>query len=93
MSIPQTAKTHIRHKPFVVKVWNFVKDVIIDVVTGIRKFWETNGEKIWNTVKTIFTNIWMCVKSAFSIIGDALNKFSRTCHIAEPCNGGNGDKS
>ena len=62
-------------KPFVVKVWNFVKDVIIDVVTGIRKFWETNGEKIWNTVKTIFTNIWMCVKSAFSIIGDALNKF------------------
>ena len=75
-AIWKTVKTIFgKIKPYAEKVWNFVKDVVIDVVTAIRKFWETNGAKIWNTVKTIFTNIWTCVKSAFSIIGDALNKF------------------
>ncbi len=48
---------------------------IIDTVKAIKQFWEKNGKKIWNTVKTIFTNIWMCVKNAFSIIKDSLNKF------------------
>lgn len=62
-------------KPYAEKVWEFVKDVVIDVVTAIRKFWKTNGTKIWKTVKTVFSNIWKCVKSAFSIIGNALLKF------------------
>ncbi len=62
-------------KPYALKVWNFVKDVVIDIVSGIKKFWADNGEKIWNTVKVVFTNIWTCIKSAFSIIGNSLTKF------------------
>ena len=57
------------------KVWPYIKMIVVDTVKAIKAFWEKNGEKIWNTVKTIFTNIWMCVKSAFSIIKDSLNKF------------------
>jgi len=57
------------------KVWPYVKMIVVDTVKAIKQFWEKNGKKIWNTVKTIFTNIWMCVKSAFSIIKDSLNKF------------------
>ncbi|MCM1296234.1 MAG: phage tail tape measure protein [Muribaculaceae bacterium] len=57
------------------KVWPYVKMIVVDTVNAIKQFWEKNGAKIWNTVKTIFTNIWTCVKAAFSIIGDALNKF------------------
>lgn len=57
------------------KVWPYVKMIVVDTVKAIKQFWEKNGKKIWNTVKTIFTNIWMCVKSTFSIIKDSLNKF------------------
>ena len=57
------------------KVWPYIKMIVVDTVNAIKAFWEKNGEKIWNTVKTIFTNIWMCVKSAFSIIKDSLSKF------------------
>ena len=57
------------------KVWPYIKMIVIDTVNAIKTFWEKNGEKIWNTVKTIFTNIWMCVKSAFAIIKESLNKF------------------
>ena len=57
------------------KVWPYIKMIVIDTVNAIKTFWEKNGEKIWNTVKTIFTNIWTCVKSAFSIIKDSLAKF------------------
>ncbi len=57
------------------KVWPYIKMIVVDTVNAIKAFWEKNGEKIWNTVKTIFTNIWTCVKSAFSIIKDSLAKF------------------
>ena len=57
------------------KVWPIVKQVVIDAVSAIKKFWDTYGEKIWNTVKTVFTNVWNSIKSALSIIGDAVSKF------------------
>ena len=57
------------------KVWPYIKMIVVDTVNAIKAFWEKNGEKIWNTVKTVFTNIWTCVKSAFSIIKDSLAKF------------------
>ena len=62
-------------KPYAEKVWNFVKDVVVDVVTGIKNFWEKNGKKIWETVKDIFSKIWQVVSAAFSNIMNALGKF------------------
>ena len=58
-----------------VKIWGTVKDIVIDAVKGIRKFWEKNGAKIWAVVKKIFTNIWKCIKAAYENIGNALAKF------------------
>ena len=57
------------------KIWGTVKDIVIDAVKAIQRFWEKNGAKIWATVKKIFTAIWECIKAAYANIGDALAKF------------------
>ena len=57
------------------KVWGVVKDIVIDAVKSIQRFWEKNGEKIWATIKKIFTAIWTCIKAAYTNIGNALAKF------------------
>lgn len=62
-------------KPYAEKVWNFVKDVVIDVVTAIKNFWQKHGKKIWETVKDIFSKIWQVVSACFTNIMNALGKF------------------
>lgn len=57
------------------KVWGVVKDIVIDAVTAIQAFWAKNGETIWATVKTLFTNIWNIVSTAFDIIYNAVVSF------------------
>lgn len=57
------------------KVWGVVKDIVIDAVTAIQAFWTKNGETIWATVKTLFTNIWNIVSTAFDIIYNAVVSF------------------
>lgn len=57
------------------KVWNAVKDVVIETVEAIQEFWSEHGEAIWETVKTLFTRIWEIVQTAFDIISDAVVKF------------------
>lgn len=56
-------------------VWPIVRDIVLDVVSAIKKFWEENGAKIWAVVSELFTNIWNIVKTAFSIISGAVMKF------------------
>lgn len=56
-------------------VWPIVRDIVLDVVSAIKRFWEENGAKIWAVVSELFTNIWSIVKTAFSIISGAVMKF------------------
>lgn len=56
-------------------VWPIVRDIVLDVVSAIKKFWEENGAKIWAVVSELFTNIWNIIKTAFSIISGAVMKF------------------
>ncbi len=70
-----TKKIFDKIKPYVEKVWNFVKFIIIDCISAIRKFWDKNGAKLWNGIKRIFSKISVCVKAAFDVIWKALNKF------------------
>lgn len=56
-------------------VWPIVRDIVLDVVSAIKEFWEENGAKIWAVVSELFTNIWNIIKTAFSIISGAVMKF------------------
>lgn len=59
----------------VAKVCGIVKDIVLDLVSILVRFWKENGETIWTTVKTIFTQIWNVIKLCFDIIVDAVMKF------------------
>jgi len=70
-----TGKVFIGIAKLTAKVWPYVEKIITDTVTGLKNFWEKNGEKIWAVVSNLFNLIWQAAKTAFDIILSAVSGF------------------
>lgn len=42
----------------VVQIWNGIKQAITSAISFIVAWWEENGQRLWESVKTIFNTIW-----------------------------------
>lgn len=42
----------------VVQIWNGIKQAITSAISYIVAWWEANGQRLWESVKTIFNTIW-----------------------------------
>jgi TP901 family phage tail tape measure protein len=42
----------------VVQIWNGIKQAIVSAISFIVAWWEANGARLWESVKTIFNTIW-----------------------------------
>lgn len=42
----------------VVQIWNGIKQAITAAISYIVAWWEANGQRLWESVKTIFNTIW-----------------------------------
>lgn len=42
----------------IVQIWNGIKQAITSAISYIVAWWEANGQRLWESVKTIFNTIW-----------------------------------
>lgn len=52
----------------VIKIWGKVKTAILKVVNKLKEWWEKNGQKVLNAVKTALKAMWSVVKTVFNKI-------------------------